>query len=160
VSTLDRLVEFLRKLWGGASHTSRFKARPLPPITYPKLNVVRQSPRNQEIAPGSVTVVAPRRRAKWALFLCPCGCECVITLPLQTTKRPHWGCHKSRAGRPTLHPSIWRDVGCLSHFIIDDGRVFWCGDNGISPDDPIRQGVGSGRTQVIRARRADDAATS
>src|SRR5260221_1871205 len=120
MSPFDRLVESLRKLWGGTSHTSRFKARPLPPITYPKLDVVGQSPRNVDIEPGSVTVVAPKRRPKWALLLCPCGCKSVITLPLQTTKRPHWSYRNSRAGRPTLQPSIWRDVGCFSHFILDD----------------------------------------
>lgn len=130
--TFDALLRSLAKLWRGVP-SSPFDARPLPPISYPRLSIVTTPPRNDEIAPGLVTVVASRSRPKWAMLLCPCGCQSVITLPLQATKRPHWTCKRGRAGRPTLQPSIWRDVGCLSHFFLKDGRIFWCDDTGISP---------------------------
>lgn len=130
----DRLLRSLRDLWAG-EFDSRWKQRPLPPITYPKLSIVQQPPRIHEIAAGSVTIVAPARNPKWSMFLCPCGCQSVITLSLQSTKRPHWTFQKSNAGRPTLRPSIWRDVGCLSHFILEDGRIYWCNDSGVSPEE-------------------------
>ena len=132
MSTFDRLLSSLRNLWRG-DFDARFRRRPLPPITYAQLNIVKQPPRNHEIAPGAVTIVAPARYPKWSMLLCPCGCRSVITLPLQSDKRPHWSFRKSKAGRPTLQPSIWRDVGCLSHFFLDDGRIYWCNDTGISP---------------------------
>jgi hypothetical protein len=132
VRTFDWLRALLRREWESGQAVPH-KTR-LPPVTYPSLAIVQEAPRNNEVLPGSVTVIAPGRRPKWVMFLCPCGCRAVITLPLQRTKRPYWSCHRSSAGRATLHPSIWRDVGCLSHFILEDGRVFWSADNGISPE--------------------------
>jgi len=107
----------------------------LPSIAYPTLIVAPKPPANQDIAGGTVTVVGNGKKPKWSLFLCPCGCQSVITLPLQRIKDPYWIIAKSKAGRPSLRPSIWRDVGCFSHFIIDDGRVYWCNDTGRAPDD-------------------------
>lgn len=127
--TFDRLAESLARFWG----RGRNKRRPLPPITYPETHVVRQPPPNRRVPPGVVSVVASRKLAKWAIFLCPCGCRSVITLPLATTKPLHWTHKKSRGGRPSLRPSVWRDVGCLSHFILEDGRIFWCADTGSAP---------------------------
>lgn len=134
----NRFTKSLRKLWGSA-HQSRFKARTLPPITFPTINNVEKPPRNHEIASNSITVVVPGRRPKWAMFRCPCGCQTVITLPLQSTHRPYWIYRRSKEGRPTLQPSIWRDVGCLSHFILEDGRVYWCNETGISPEEAKRR---------------------
>jgi len=135
--TFDRLLRSLRNLWTG-EFDSRSKRRPLPPINYPTLNIVQRPPQNREITAGAVTIVAPARSPKWSMFLCPCGCQSVITLSLQPTKRPHWTFRKSKAGRPTLQPSIWRDVGCLSHFFLEDGRIYWCNDTGVSPEEVRR----------------------
>ncbi len=132
--TFDRLSGWLQRLWTGGSD-SHYKRRPLPPISYPKFSIVQQPPRNQEIAAGLVTIVAPSRQPKWAMFLCPCGCQSVITLSLQPAKRPHWSFRRSKGNRPTLQPSVWRDVGCMSHFFLEDGRIFWCNDSGVSPQE-------------------------
>jgi hypothetical protein len=137
VRTFDRLAESLARFWG----RGRNKRRPLPPISYPELHVVRQPPPNHEVPPGVVTVVASGKQPKWAMFLCPCGCRSVITLPLHTTKRPHWTHKKARGGRPSLQPSVWRDVGCLSHFVLQDGRVFWCADTGSAPNAKKLEGL-------------------
>lgn len=137
MSTFDRLLRSLGNLWAGELD-SRFNGRPLPPIRYPKVNIVQRPPRDHEIDAGAVTIVAPVRHPKWAMFLCPCGCQTVITLSLQTAKRPHWIFTKSRTSRPTLEPSIWRDIGCFSHFFLQDGRVYWCNDTGVSPDEVRR----------------------
>jgi hypothetical protein len=132
--TFDRLSGWLQRLWARSSD-SRYKQQPPPPISYPKFSIVQQPPRNQDITNGSVTIVASSRQPKWAMFLCPCGCQSVITLTLQSAKRPHWNFQKSKGGRPTLHPSVWRDVGCMSHFVLEDGRIFWCNDSGVSPEE-------------------------
>ncbi|MDM9644782.1 DUF6527 family protein [Rhizobium sp. S163] len=31
-----------------------------------------------------------------------------------------------QADRPTLHPSVWRNSGCRSHFWVRRGRIAWC----------------------------------
>lgn len=61
-----------------------------------------------------------------AAFLCPCGCEELIELNLQPQQRPRWHCTEREDGIATLAPSIWRHVGCRSHFFIRNGGVIWC----------------------------------
>jgi hypothetical protein len=66
---------------------------------------------------------------EWAVvFVCPCGCGQQIHLSLATDARPSWRVRQHARGRVTLVPSVWRTVGCKSHFIIYRGHVFWCAD--------------------------------
>jgi hypothetical protein len=106
---------------------------PLPPIAFPELEVSEQPPANSQVAEARMYLVRSHERSRWLIFLCPCGCKNVITLSLQKIHRPHWLLRQSRNVRPSLYPSVWRDVGCHSHFWISDGRVFWCGDTGTDP---------------------------
>lgn len=61
-----------------------------------------------------------------AAFLCPCECGELIELNLQPTQRPRWSYTEHEDGTATLAPSIWRHVGCRSHFFIRGGEVAWC----------------------------------
>lgn len=134
MSSLRHLFQSLQRIWPG-DFESRLREAPLPPISYPSLLVVKRPPRNEEIQPGSVTIVRRGRHRKWSMFLCPCGCGSVVTLSLQPDKSPHWTFRRSKGGRATLRPSVWRDVGCKSHFFLNDGRIHWCPDSGLSPEE-------------------------
>jgi len=59
-----------------------------------------------------------------ASLICPCGCKATLELNLLPDERPLWSVKHAPRG-PTVHPSVWRQVGCRSHFFIRDGRVFW-----------------------------------
>ncbi|MGO7611084.1 DUF6527 family protein [Rhizobium ruizarguesonis] len=39
---------------------------------------------------------------------------------------PRWDVALDEAGKPTLHPSVWRKSGCRSHFWMKRGRIHWC----------------------------------
>ena len=61
----------------------------------------------------------------WAvLMMCPCGCQEVIELSLSRASKASWSL-TTQCGRPTLHPSVWRNTGCRSHFWLRNGRVDW-----------------------------------
>jgi hypothetical protein len=60
-----------------------------------------------------------------ATFICPCGCGERISLNLMPDDSPRWDL-KVPQGLPTLSPSVWRHVGCQSHFFIQRGTVIWC----------------------------------
>jgi len=107
--------------------------KPQPAIYFGEITEVNQPPSNDNVLPGKLYFVLAAQRPKWALFQCPCGCQSVVTLSLQLIHKPHWSVTKSPENRPNLYPSVWRDKGCLSHFWIKDGRVFWCADTGKSP---------------------------
>lgn len=59
-------------------------------------------------------------------MLCPCGCGETIELMLMKGVSPRWDIRTGHRGRPTLHPSVWVQTGCRSHFWVKDGRVIWC----------------------------------
>ena len=64
-------------------------------------------------------------------FLCPCGCGALIQLSLVSRDRPSWRATIGAGSVISLHPSVWRQRGCRSHFFIREGRVAW------APSDPM-----------------------
>lgn len=130
MSVLSPILQWLKKTF---SPPISHRQEVLPPIFFPYINVVTAPPKNSEVKVGEFYLVAPKKKPKWALFQCPCGCNSVITLSLQKAHHPHWSVVKSSENRPTLSPSVWRDIGCLSHYWIKDGRVYWCEDTGSYP---------------------------
>lgn len=85
---------------------------------------------NSDVEKGIIYCIAHRGKSRWLLLLCPCGCSDVITLSVQRGHIPRWSISVTAANLPTLHPSIWRDQGCFSHFWVKGGEVFWCEDTG------------------------------
>jgi len=64
--------------------------------------------------------------APWQVaLLCPCGCKEVIQLSLLKDDDPKWALRLSENKLPSLYPSIWRTVGCQSHFFLRDGLILW-----------------------------------
>jgi len=109
------------------------KSRVLPPVHFERTLVIPKVVPNESVEPNRFYVVAHKDDLYWALFRCPDGCGEVISLPLRLPHKPRWSIHTSPAGRATLKPSVWRNQGCKAHFVVEDGRVFWCNDSGIAP---------------------------
>lgn len=59
-------------------------------------------------------------------FKCPCGCGRTIELLLIKESKPRWTVKVNEKQKPTLHPSVWLQTGCRSHFLLVGGRVIWC----------------------------------
>lgn len=62
----------------------------------------------------------------YAAMVCPCGCGAVLQLCLMDGQRPKWSVEEHDDGTVSLYPSIWRKVGCNSHFWIRRGKILWC----------------------------------
>ena len=60
-----------------------------------------------------------------AALLCPCGCGSTIRVSLVAGDHPRWRAKRHFSGSVTLHPSIWRNSGCRSHFFLLRGRIVW-----------------------------------
>jgi hypothetical protein len=79
------------------------------------------------LLPERDLVLARDDGENWSLGMqCPCGCKERIELMLLEGVRPRWDVVIDQAGRPTLHPSVWRKSGCRSHFWVRRGRIAWC----------------------------------
>ena len=73
--------------------------------------------------PGDVAVVK-RGTLRSVVMRCPDGCGDAITLNLDPRTDKAWRLYHSRRGL-TLFPSVWRDTGCKSHFILWDDVLYW-----------------------------------
>ena len=56
---------------------------------------------------------------------CPDGCGETLVVNLDTRAGKAWRFDMRRGGL-TLFPSVWRDGGCGSHFIVWRGHILWC----------------------------------
>lgn len=133
---LHRILEFLSGPFLPRDDKEATSDRPreqLPEVVFRKLTIVDKTPGNSSIGGADFIEVVYEGVPRWALFRCPCSCGTVISLPLQQHHRPRWTVSVSADGRPILHPSVWQNKGCMSHFWITDGRVFWCDNSGIAP---------------------------
>lgn len=61
-----------------------------------------------------------------AAMVCPCGCKRVLHMNLLTDERPCWRLTQHEDGTATLHPSVWRQKDCRSHFWFRRSRIEWC----------------------------------
>ncbi len=61
-----------------------------------------------------------------AAMICPCGCRAVLHMNLLPDERPCWRVTRHMDGSTSLHPSVWRQKECKSHFWFRKGRVKWC----------------------------------
>ncbi|OCW93950.1 hypothetical protein A9168_09555 [Macellibacteroides sp. HH-ZS] len=95
--------------------------------------VTDKTPNEDSLKENDFVEVVYRNQSYWAIFICPCGCKNVITLPLQKYHNPHWQLEHSTDNKPTLYPSIWQNNGCLSHFWIKNGKIEWCNNSGFKP---------------------------
>ncbi len=59
-------------------------------------------------------------------FECPCGCKSIIQLNLLQEAKPNWKFEVLNNNKIDLFPSVWRTVGCKSHFIIRKNKIIWC----------------------------------
>lgn len=137
MSLIRRVAAWIGELFAPSPVSSRVPERvrqPEAPVLFPSTKLVEKPPRNEDIVAGRLYCIVKGGTPRWALFQCPCRCGNVVTLSLQPVHRPHWRLTHSHAERPTLHPSVWRDKGCLSHFWLRDGRVSWCSDTGTHPN--------------------------
>jgi hypothetical protein len=73
--------------------------------------------------PGDLAIVK-RGTLRSAVMRCPDGCGEVITLNLDPRTAKAWRIYQSPKGF-TLFPSVWRDTGCQSHFILWNDAIFW-----------------------------------
>lgn len=61
-----------------------------------------------------------------AAMICPCGCGESIDLNLLGQIHPSWRVQEHEDGLVSLAPSVWRQKGCRSHFLVQHGRITWC----------------------------------
>ncbi len=77
-------------------------------------------------SPGDAVLIQ-RGQPRWLLLKCPCGCGEEIPINLDRRAGKAWRLYGGANTPLTLFPSVWRDSGCQSHFIIWRGRILLFG---------------------------------
>lgn len=90
-------------------------------------------------------VLVFRECFRWLVMRCPDGCGEELAINLDRRAGPAWRLYRDQDG-VSLYPSVQRDSGCRSHFIIYDNQVIWCrlrrGESALeSADVPLRNGL-------------------
>src|SRR5882762_300776 len=76
-------------------------------------------------AAGDVSLVE-RGRPRWLVIRCPSGCGETISLNVDRRAGPAWRMYW-RGSQLSVYPSVWKELGCESHFIIWRNRIDWLG---------------------------------
>lgn len=58
-------------------------------------------------------------------MLCPDGCGETLTINLDRRTGLAWRLYVL-GKNVSLFPSVWRNTGCRSHFIVWNSRIYWC----------------------------------
>lgn len=98
--------------------------------------------------PGEAVIIE-RGVPRWMFLKCPCGCGDEIPINLDARAGKAWRYYNDSRHGVTLYPSVWRDTGCESHFIIWRGEIWLFGrgwDRSFESGD-------SSETRRIRADR-------
>jgi hypothetical protein len=75
---------------------------------------------------NTVYIVGENDFAWYAALLCPCGCSETLFANMLTDSKPCWRLTEHPDGTVSIHPSIWRTMGCESHFYLKYGQIHWC----------------------------------
>ena len=63
----------------------------------------------------------------WSVGLrCPCGCGQRLEMMVLKGVKPRWDVSVDKRGHVSLHPSVWLQDGCRSHFWLKAGKIRWC----------------------------------
>jgi hypothetical protein len=102
--------------------------------------------------PGDMVLI-DRGVLRSFVMCCPDGCGETITINLDPRTDKAWRYYKKR-NQISVFPSVWRDTGCRSHFIIWNHCIVWCDDKWgdrdvvVEEEDKIRERVLSTCTRV------------
>jgi hypothetical protein len=77
-------------------------------------------------APGDAVLVE-RGRPRLFLLSCPCGCGEEFPINLDSRTGSAWRLYGNGRTGLSLFPSVWRESGCRSHFVIWRDKIFLFG---------------------------------
>jgi hypothetical protein len=100
--------------------------------------------------PGDFVIVE-RGIVRSFVLACPDGCGEVLTINLDPRTDKAWRFYKKR-NQVSLFPSVWRDTGCESHFIVWHQKILWCGF-------PDRHSIGLSSDELALRKRVTAACT-
>jgi Family of unknown function (DUF6527) len=101
--------------------------------------------------PGDAVLVN-RGLPRLLLLMCPCGCGEPLPINLDGRAGPAWRLYRDRNDALTLYPSVWRESGCESHFIIWRNQILLFGQSEDDFDDSLLADEGMPTSEAVLAQ--------
>jgi hypothetical protein len=80
----------------------------------------------EPLNPMAVYVLGEGEYLWFVVMICPCGCNAKLEMSLLADAKPRWRLIEHTDGTVSLQPSVWRRIGCRSHFFLRHGLIQWC----------------------------------
>ncbi|MFN4175538.1 DUF6527 family protein [Phenylobacterium sp.] len=119
-------MSWLTKSWQALARSLEAAHRRLRDRLRPDIRVHMVTERPTQLRPHRLYVTRQADGPAFGFLLCPCGCGETLHLRFFGERRPRWQVRHDARGRASVTPSVWRQAGCRSHFILTSGRVRWC----------------------------------
>jgi len=103
--------------------------------------------------PGDAALVE-RGRPRLLVIRCPDGCGEDVVVNLDRQAGDAWRLYRT-GNSITLFPSVWRDTGCESHFIVSKGRIYLFGTVAGDDDEPWGAFHSTSEEEVLSALSSD-----
>lgn len=123
---MNAIIAFLVWLWSCFTYLPRRLLAAFAPPRETIFRPIHVEDLPDVLSPGAVYLAGEGANLWAAAMLCPCGCNEAIQLNLLPQVRPRWAVEEHVDGTLTLTPSVWRQKGCRSHFVLRGGRIIWC----------------------------------
>jgi hypothetical protein len=109
-------------------------------------------------SPGDAVLVE-RGRPRLLMLSCPCGCGEELPINLDARAGPAWRLYRNRRTGISLFPSVWRESGCQSHFIIWGEKIFlfgqYDGDEDLTETRSLLTDSGEPLADAVRRQLSD-----
>ncbi|MNR13656.1 hypothetical protein D3C85_1300750 [compost metagenome] len=118
-----RLFEWISRKWKSFLRYISRHVKDAEVATKFKIEFVEDTP--DRISENTIFVVQDGNFPEHLAFECPCGCRARIILNLLPDASPKWSYIIDEKGKIDIYPSIWRKVGCKSHFFVRESNIDW-----------------------------------
>jgi hypothetical protein len=95
-----------------------------------------RSDATQVIRQAGDTCLIERGHPRLLIMRCPCSCGEDIVINVDPRAGKAWR-YRQPGPHITIYPSVWRDTGCQSHFIVWKGSIWWADGDWESDDAGI-----------------------
>lgn len=104
-----------------------------------RATVQSMSDASKKLLVAGDAVLVERGRPRWLVICCPCGCGDQIPVNLDARSGKAWRIYRNARYGLSIHPSVWRDTDCESHFIVWRNEIFLFGKGRYSSGVRLKQ---------------------
>lgn len=101
--------------------------------------VESRSEANSHLRQIGDAVLILRGSPRLLILKCPCGCGENYAINLDPRAGKAWRLYRDKTNALTVYPSVWRDTGCHSHYVVRKNTILLFQSNDDYDSTPLSQ---------------------